>query len=485
MNLLYKFIFSIKHHPRCRSLDERRDSIVLPFCGMDPFRLELHLRAARRFVQIDAAGLALVRTSDVEHLLCLFDKSSYHPSDGTPTQIASGRKSVYRELRDNDLVDHAFWMARRFFPHDLESIRLYVMLSIKIYFCCIKPKVQPKVLHPLMSTGGVAAAAAAAAAATPSVSVSSTSEPEVRDFSDDDDDDVDGGGGGGGPPNAAAAAVTSDTGRFSLAPDSSWLQIHKTRNGRQHKTERGVPSLTMRQLGFYDLDTLPIDWPDDVDPNHIFDNDAMALLVLSTTAHGTLRFRAGQDICPPTGSKPDAVRFVYERAAWPVFVGGTGLERRLYMPTDAIVTKAETVRQMRHTDQGLNSKEVAAYWPTDVRGVEDFNRAVRPDGSRLWLTSAQTLCRNQLLSKKIPKLPKGVSGAAALASDSSDILYRRFPSWYMPKLDRIDVFKFYIVTSSPELMRALSVARMNDNSATIQREFLLDTEPTKDAPFHF
>jgi hypothetical protein len=79
----------------------------------------------------------------------------------------------------------------------------------------------------------------------------------------------------------------------------------------------------------------------------------------------------------------------------------------------------------------------------------------------------------------LPKLPKGISSAATLASDGHDPLYRRFPSWYMPKLDRIDVFKFFILTSSPELIRSLSITRINTNSVVILRDFAKKDETLK------
>lgn len=424
----------------------------------DPFQLELELRNARTQVVIQTAGLALIHTQDVAPLMRLFQRSSYRPGIAGPsTCAASGRKSVYRELRNDDLVDHAFWMARRFFPNNLEAVRLYVMLSVNIYFRRVDADVQPKALEHLevddheeeeeeeeVKDSTVAAAAAAAAA----------------EFSDDDD--------APSQPKTADAAAK----KFSVPVSGAWVHIKRPPGGRDHKKERGEPSLTMRHPGFYDLDTLPLQWPAEVDPAYIYDNDAMALLVLSPSAHGALRFRPNQPITVPRGCSPDATRFVLEQAAWPVFVGSVGSRvRRIYMPTDAVVVAAEKMRLMRFTAQGLNTKEVAAYWPTDARTLHDFNRAERPDGSRLWLVTGPTLCHNTLLSKRLPTLPKGVSGAAKLASDGREALYRRFPSWYMPTVDRIEVFVAYILTSSPNLLRSLARDRAQANSAEINRKY--------------
>jgi hypothetical protein len=422
----------------------------------DPFQLELALRDARNEVLIQTAGLALVHTPDVERLARLFARSSYRPGlAGQSTCAVSGRKSVYRELRNEDIVDHAFWMALRFFPDNFEAVRLYVMLSANIYFRRVDSDVRPKALEHLeVDSDDVpppppqAEAAAAAAAAA--------------EFSDDDAD----------PP--PPPAKTADTGgkKFSVPFSGNWVHIKRPPGGRDHKKERGEPSLTMRHPGFYDLDTLPLQWPAEVDPAYIYDNDAMALLVLSPSAHGALRFRPGQPMTAPPGCNPDATRFVFEQAAWPVFVGSVGGKvRRLYMPTDAVVVAAEKMRLMRFTAQGLNTKEVAAYWPTDARTLQDFNRAERPDGSRLWLVTGPTLCHNTLLSKRLPALPKGVSGAAKLASDGRNSLYRRFPSWYMPLIDRIEVFVSYILTTSPNLLRSLAKDRANANSAEINRKY--------------
>jgi len=280
---------------------------------------------------------------------------------------------------------------------------------------------------------------------------------DVAEFSDDD-----------APP----AQPADSSKKFSVPLSGNWVHVKRPPGGRDHKKERGEPSLTMRHPGFYDLDTVPVHWPADVDPAYIYDNDAMALLVLSPNAHGALRFRPGQPMTVPPGCNPDATRFLFEHAAWPVFVGNVGSRvRRLYMPTDAVVVAAEKMRLMRFTAHGLNAKEVAAYWPTDARTLQDFNRAERPDGSRLWLVTGPTLCHNTLLSKRLPTLPKGVSGAAKLASDSRNSLYRRFPSWYMPTVDRIEVFVSYILTTSPSLLRSLAKDRAIANSAEINRKY--------------
>lgn len=416
----------------------------------DPFQLELQLRDARSHVLIQTAGLALIHTQDVARLMRLFARSSYRPGlAGQSTCAASGRKSVYRELRNDDLVDHAFWMAQRFFPGNLEAVRLYVMLSVNIYFRRVDADVQPKALEHLevddhQEAEKVEEPTGAAAAA---------------EFSDDDDDQA--------PPPPPKTAK-----KFSVPVGGAWVHIKLPPGGRDHKKERGEPSLTMRHPGFYDLDTLPLQWPAEVDPAYIYDNDAMALLVLSPGAHGALRFRAGQSMTVAPGCNADATRFVFEQAAWPVFVGNVGGRvRRIYMPTDAVVVAAEKMRLMRFTAQGLNTKEVAAYWPTDARSLQDFNKAERPDGSRLWLVTGPTLCHNTLLSKRLPTLPKGVSGAAKLASDGSNALYRRFPSWYMPTVDRIEVFVSYILTTSPNLLRSLARDRAQANSAEINRKY--------------
>lgn len=411
----------------------------------DQFQLELCLRDARRFVLNDTAGLALVRTSDIGHLVRLFSRSKYNPSFTTQPRTTSGRKSVYRELSNKDLVDHAFWMASRFFPDNLEGVRLYVMVSLRIYFRHFAPSVQPKALEALIESKQQPNPAPPVAAA---------------DFSDDDADAVI----VASPPAAVECKTTTAATApvFSLAPDGAWVLIRRASGGRQHKKERGVPSLTMRQPGYYDLVSLPLEWPADVELEHVHDNDAMALLALTATTHGALRFR------PKQVMEQEAARFVYERAAWPVFVGRGG---KLYMPTDAVVTAAEKVRQLRFTQHGLSTKEVAAYWPTDASSLSDFNEAERPDGSRLWLVSAQTLCRNQRLSTRSPTLPKGVPGAAELASDGSDPLYRRFPAWYTPYIDRIEIFKSYIIQSSPELIRDLARERTDANGIVIQTQY--------------
>lgn len=414
--------------------------------GEDPFQLEMLLREARRDVLIDTAGLALVHTQDVARLARLFARSDYEPSlAASSANTAGGRKSVYRELSNNDIVDHAFWMARRFFPDDLAFVRLYVMLSVKIYFTRVKVGVQPKALEHLEVED----------ATEPLPQPPQQQQTVAAEFSDDEQEAQ--------PP----LPKPTDSSRFSVPQDGAWVHIKQAPGDRQHKKERGVPSLTMRHPGFYDLDTLPLHWPADVDPAYLYDNDAMALLVLSPTAHGALRFRPHQHMVVSKA----AARFVYERAAWPVFVGNVGRVRRLYMPTDAVVVAAEKMRLMRFTAQGLNTKEVAAYWPTDAKSVDDFNKAERPDGSRLWLVAGPTLCHNQLLSRRDPKLPKGVSGAAELASDGTDPLYRRFPSWYMPALDRIEIFVSYILSTSPDLVRSLVKTRVSVNSIEINRKY--------------
>lgn len=451
----------------------------------DQFGLECRLREAREFVLIETAGLSLISTSAVADLARLFDRSPYEPSlvARMRPHPESGRRSVYRELSNNDLVDHAFWMARRFFPDDLAAQRLYVMLSVKIFFHHFGPDVQPKALEHLVGTPPRAPSSSPPSSSSSTTTIAATpirqrnddDDDDVAEFSNDDEDETAPLGSSRPPPPPPPLQSSTATGGavFSVAPDGAWVNISKPCGSRQHKKERGVPSLTMRYAGFYDLAVVPRHWPSDVDPAYIYDNDAFALLVLSQTAHGALRFRAGQPIGSSTRStNADAVRFVYERAAWPVFVGNVGGGvRRLFMPTDAVVTWAEKVRQMRFTQLGLNAKEVSAYWPTDARSLGDFNRAERPDGSSFWLVSAQTLDRNQLLSRRIPKLPKGVSGAAELASDSRDALYRRFPAWYMPTVDRIEVFKFYITTSSPELLRELMRTRVNANDCEIQKKY--------------
>ena len=431
----------------------------------DPYVRERVLQRARDFVLVSTAGLALVRTEDVVHLVALFRESTYVPCTSRHPR-GSGRKSAYRELRDKDLVDHAFWMARHFYPTDMESVRLYVMISVKVFFLTMKPDVYPKALEPLR---------------TPT----DASQPPVEDhhdlstgvvagdFSDDDDDDSVNNSGDETTPNmaAAAAAVANASQRFALGPQAAWVQIHRPSGKTQHKKERSEPSLTMRHPGFYDLDTRPLNWPRAVHPAYLYDNDAMALLVLSPTAHGALRFRPGQESASLDAVGPSA-RFVYERAAWPVFVSqGAGAE--LFMPTDAVVIEAEKVRLLHHTHGGLNTKEVNAYWPPGAKSLQDFNAAQRPDGSRLWLVSAQSLCRNaRLAQQQRLKLPKGSSSSSSNSPDAAAAA----PAWYMPVTDRLKVLQAHVIWTTPSVVYDLARLREAANSAIIKKEYAKNSQ---------
>lgn len=416
---------------------------------VDEFLLERKLQEARDFVMVWAAGLALVNTEDVVPLVELFRQSSYVPNASRQARVGSGRKSAYRELSDKDLVDHAFWMARHFYPTDMESVRVYVMISLKVFFLTVKPDVQPKALEPLRAPSNTQTAPVPKQSGPDSGSVVSMG---VGEFSDDDDDDR-------GGHVESVAEVDAAAPRFALGPRATWVQILRPSGKTQHKKERSEPSLTMRHPGFYDLVTRPLNWPRAVHPAYLHDNDAMALLVLSPTAHGALRFRPGQESDSLDAVGPSA-RFVYERAAWPVFVSdGPGAE--IYMPTDAVVIEAEKVRLLHHTHGGLNTKEVNAYWPAGATSLEDFNAAQRPDGSRLWLVSAQSLCRNlRLAQQRTLKLPKGTSSSSESTS-----------AWYMPVSDRLKVLQAHVIWSSPSVVYDLARFRETANRAIIQSKY--------------
>jgi hypothetical protein len=169
------------------------------------------------------------------------------------------------------------------------------------------------------------------------------------------------------------------------------LWRHRRNPNDPRKRPRCWPYSSMAPGDYFD-ETPPHVLPPGVRVNHLTDYNAMALLLMGHEYYGTLAHQSdllGHNPYNPR-RKEELANWVRLKARFPFFGDETG---RMALPTDEVVAAAQTLRRPGVHTKHDAQRPLRPYWSGDARGLQDFNRALRPsDHKPLPLVMGPHLC---------------------------------------------------------------------------------------------